>query len=125
MKNILKFTSSKLLIIAIALIASGCSQRMIDFTIISSKNINLARGAEFKRAKVRTSGEDKQHIIFFIPTGVPNLKEAMDRAIESTPGAVALVDGVVMQHSWWIGIYGQNWIEIKGTALIDPKLLNK
>ncbi|MGZ8942802.1 MAG: hypothetical protein ACXW00_08555 [Methylobacter sp.] len=100
---------------------SGCSQRMVDFTVISSKNMDLSHGADFKRSPTRIKGEDRKHIIIFIPTGIPNAKEAMDNAIESVPGAVGLVDGVITQYSWYIPyIYGQTWIEVEGTPLIDP-----
>jgi hypothetical protein len=109
--------------ISLCLLAAlpACSQRMVDFTVISSKNIDLSRGADFKRLPTRIKGEDRKSIIIFIPTGIPNAKEAMDNAIESVPGAVGLVDGVITQHSWYIPyIYGQNWIEVEGTPLIDP-----
>jgi hypothetical protein len=99
----------------------ACSQRMVDFTVISSKNIDLSRGADFKRSPTRVTGEDRKSIIIFIPTGIPDAKEAMDNAIESVPGAIGLVDGVVTQHSWYIPyIYGESWIEVEGTPLIDP-----
>jgi hypothetical protein len=62
-------------------------------------------------------------LLFFFPTGEPNAKTAMDRAIESTKGAVALLDGVVTSHGWYIPyIYGESWVEVEGTPLIDPKL---
>jgi hypothetical protein len=102
---------------------SGCSQRYIDFTTISSKNIDMTRGAEFERGHQRVVGVDKAHIIVIIPTGTPNAKEALDRAIESTPGAVALLDGVITNKSWYIPyIYGQASVEVEGTPLIDPRL---
>ncbi|MGZ6519130.1 MAG: hypothetical protein ACXVED_16195, partial [Bacteroidia bacterium] len=72
----------------------------------------------------RIKGEDKKSIVIFIPTGVPNVKEAMDNAIESTPGAVALVDGVVTEYKWYIPyIYGEFGYEVEGTPLLDPVLL--
>ena len=109
--------------ICIALL-SGCSTRITDFTIISSKNIDLSRGADFTRSPVRVKGEDKRRIIFIFPTGEPNAKEAMDQAIESVPGAVGLLDGVIIKHGWYIPyIYGEFWYEVEGTPLVDPKLL--
>lgn len=85
--------------------------------------MDLSRGAEFERGQRRVTGEDTAHIILFVPTGVPNAKEALDRAIEGTPGAVALLDGVITHKSWWIPyIYGQSIIEVEGTPLIDPRL---
>ena len=63
------------------------------------------------------------HWIIFIPTGTVNIKEALDKAIESTPGCVALLDGVIYSKFWWIPyIYGQQSATIEGTPLIDPSL---
>lgn len=76
----------------------------------------------FTRGKTRNEGMDKVHIILFIPFGRPHLKEAIDRAIQSTPGAVALVAGVVYSKSWWAILYGQLKIIVEGTPLMDPSL---
>ncbi|WP_373056703.1 hypothetical protein [Zunongwangia sp. H14] len=110
-----------LLILASILLAS-CSYRITDFTIISTKNVDLSRAGSFTRAKARNEGVDKIHIILWIPFGRPHLKEAIDRAIEATPGAVALVDGVVYSKSWWAILYGQSKIVVEGTPLVDPSL---
>lgn len=116
----------KALFLIAAIAVSGCSNRIADFTIISSKNVDMSRGAEFKRSSQRVSGEDVKHIIIFIPTGQPNAKEAMDRAIEKVPGAIALMDGVVTQEFFWIPyIYGQSKFVVEGTPLIDPILLQQ
>lgn len=80
---------------------------------------------EYERQKTRTIGVDKVHIVTFIPTGIPNVKEALDKAIESQPGGVALVDGVITRRSFYIPlIYGQDWFEVEGTLLVDPRLVN-
>ncbi|MFA6051538.1 MAG: hypothetical protein WC762_03005 [Methylobacter sp.] len=111
-------------IILLAMLLSGCSTRITDFTFISSKNIDLSHGADFKRAPTRVKGEDRKSIIILIPTGEPNAKEAMDNAIESVPGAVGLVDGVITKSGWYIPyVYGQIWYEVEGTPLIDPATL--
>lgn len=113
----------KLFIIAvlIALITS-CTRRLVDFTIISTKNVDLSKAGSFKRVGARQTGRDMTHIILSFPIGRPNLKEAIDRAIESTKGAVALVDGVVYEKGWWAILYGQSTIIVEGTPLIDPAL---
>lgn len=113
-----------LLVATIAtLLNTGCTYRFVDFTTISSKNIELSRGADLIRGKQRVTGVDTTHIISFIPTGRPDAKEALDRAIESTPGAVALLDGVISTKFWYIPyIYGQQSVIVEGTPLIDPKL---
>jgi hypothetical protein len=109
--------------IAISLLITGCTSRVTDFTFISTKNMDLTRVAEFKRGTTRVKGEDKKSIIIIIPTGEPNAKEAIDRAIQQQPGAIALLDGVIYKHGWYIPyIYGQFSFEVEGTPLIDPKL---
>jgi len=111
-------------IVFFSLCVSGCATRLADFTIISTKNIDLARGADFQRAKSRIEGIDSASIIIIIPTGTPNVKEAIDKAIESVPGAVALLDGVITYKFWYIPyIFGNASYVVEGTPLIDPALV--
>jgi len=110
------------LLVLACLLLSSCAYRITDFTIISTKNVDLSKASTFTRGKTRNEGVDKAHIILFIPFGRPHLKEAIDRAIEATPGAVALVDGVVYSKSWWAILYGQTKIIVEGTPLMDPAL---
>ncbi|HZL10904.1 MAG TPA: hypothetical protein VFC65_12985 [Prolixibacteraceae bacterium] len=114
----------KLIMLTIgAFLFSSCSYRVLDFTLISTKNVDLSRGASFERGKTRVEGKDMVHLIIYIPLGRPNLKEAVDRAVESIPGCIALLDGVVYSKFWWIPfLYGQQSITIEGTPLIDPNL---
>lgn len=121
MKNL---KSSIIVLSLTAFIFSSCSHRVLDFTLISSKNVDLTKGASFIRGKGRVEGKDMVHWIIIIPTGTVNIKEAVDRAIESTPGCVALLDGVIYTKFWWIPyIYGQQSATIEGTPLIDPSLV--
>lgn len=105
----------------ILIVFNGCTYRILDFTIVSTKNIDLTKIGTFKRTNTRTEGKDVAHIILYIP-GTPNMKEAIDRAIEKIPGAVALVDGVIYNKYWWAGVYGQNIYVAEGTPIIDPSL---
>ena len=100
---------------------SSCTTRLVDFTIISTKNVDLTKGASFERGKTRIEGEDGAYIIIFIPTGIPNMKEAIDEAIESVPGCVALLDGVLYSKAWYF-IIGETKYVVEGTPLIDPSL---
>ncbi|MDR1330715.1 MAG: hypothetical protein LBK07_01265 [Tannerella sp.] len=112
-----------MLLLIFGIVASGCSHRMLDFTLISSKNVDLTKGASFVRGKSRMQGRDRIHMIIFIPTGSVNIKEALDIAIEATPGCVALLDGVIYTRFWWIPfIYGQQSATVEGLPLIDPSL---
>ncbi|MFH0738875.1 MAG: hypothetical protein V2A59_03340 [Candidatus Omnitrophota bacterium] len=117
-----KFVFLALVLLSISVM--GCVVRLADFTIISTKNIDLARGADFKRGQSRVEGVDSVSIIIIIPTGTPNIKEAIDKAIEGVPGAVALLDGVITAKSWYIPyIFGKSSYVVEGTPLIDPQLI--
>ncbi|MBL8012205.1 MAG: hypothetical protein JNN05_00010 [Candidatus Omnitrophica bacterium] len=119
----MKRISQYVLIMLLLISSVGCTTRLVDFTLISTKNVDLTRAASFERGKSRVEGKDEASIIIFIPTGVPDLKEAIDRAIESVPGAVALVDGVLTRSSFYIPyIFGKDTFIVEGTPLIDPKL---
>jgi hypothetical protein len=114
------------LLCAVVLMGSsmvGCVQRITDFTIISSKNIDLSNGANFKRDDKRIEGIDCKPIILF-PIGVPNAKEALDKAIQNVPGCIGLVDGV-LEHEYFSFLFGYTEYRVKGTCLIDPNLLKK
>ncbi|MBD3223283.1 MAG: hypothetical protein GF313_01025 [Caldithrix sp.] len=101
----------------------SCSTRVMDFTLISSKNVELSKFPTYERGFERVEGKDTKQIIIIIPTGNPDGKEAIDRAIESTPGAVALVDGVLTYKWFYIPyIYGEATYVIEGTPLIDPSI---
>jgi len=115
--------ASRFSLCLVALLLASCTTRLVDFTIISTKNLDLSKGASFERGRSRVEGIDKVYIIVLIPTGTPNMKEALDRAIESVPGAVALLDGVLTQKFWYIPyIFGQSAFLVEGTPLIDPAL---
>lgn len=112
------------IILIMAFLFAGCSVRVTDFTVLSTKNVEWSRAATFTKGKTRVEGTDVAHIIIFIPTGAPNMKEAVDRAIESVPGAVALVDGVVTVNNFYIPLlYGQSSYVVEGTPLIDSKAM--
>jgi hypothetical protein len=101
---------------------SACSTRLTDFTIISTKNIDLSQAASFQHGKQRVTGKDIC-FIFIFPFGIPNMKEAIDRAIESCPGAVALVDGVIYNDWGYFVIAAYSGYRVEGTPLINPALI--
>lgn len=110
------------LFLSVITVLSSCSYRVLDFTLVSTKNVDLSKASSFERGKKRVSGEDMVHVILTIPTGRPNLKEAVDRAIEVTPGCIALVDGVIYSKGWTAIVYGQLSYLVEGTPLIDGSL---
>ncbi|BCV27247.1 MULTISPECIES: hypothetical protein [Shewanella] len=101
--------------IIFSLLVSGCTVRVADLTVGSTKNVNLNSGQLVKGERV--TGEDS-YGVFLFPFGIPNVKTAMDRAIETNKCAVGLTDVVVTQlnHSFIIGTIG---LRVEGDLLID------
>ncbi|WP_224959401.1 hypothetical protein [Geomonas subterranea] len=111
-----------ILLLMMSMFLFGCTSRITDFTILSTKSMDLSRSAEFVRTEKRVEGEDTKYIIVIIPTGIPNVKESVDRAIENEPGAVALLDGVIEHEAFYFPyIFGFETFRAKGTPLTDPK----
>ncbi|MBS1904568.1 MAG: hypothetical protein JSS75_12745 [Bacteroidetes bacterium] len=89
----------------------GCTQRIGDFTVISTKNCNVETGGKFVK-KGSFEGDDIAWIIIFIPTGSPNLKTAVDRCIEAGDGD--LITNVVLSATNWYFLVGQVGYTVKG-----------
>ncbi len=100
------------------LLMAGCEQRLGDFTFLSSKNIDLLKLEMEAPADARiVEGEDSKPIVFLFSGGAPNLKEAVDRAIESGQGT-ALTDVSIYQKGWYIPyIVGENAFRVRGKVV--------
>ncbi|MBF8805398.1 hypothetical protein LG197_26910 [Pseudomonas asiatica] len=104
-----------LAVIAAAAIVSGCTVRVADMTVASTKNYNI-NSSKFVKGP-RVIGEDNYPVIIF-PTGIPNMKTAMDHAIQKDECAVGLTDVVMSQlnHSFLFGMIG---FRVEGDLIID------
>ena len=89
-----------LLLLFIGLLSS-CTARLIDFTMISSKNIALKYDTSARRVSAKAS----------------SIKDAMDKALESAgPGYDMLIDGVVYYSSYYVVV----WVIVKYTVEGTP-----
>ena len=116
-----------IVILLLMVLISGCSRRMIDFTIISSKNTQLQIPPEAMGKRVE--GEDKVFWLFvgvgYLPLGRPNIKEAVDRAIQNAgPGYDALIDGVLYETTEFYLLVLKTGYKISGTP-IKTSLVNR
>ena len=105
-----------MLILYMGLAITGCAHRMLDFTAISSKNMQLqiAPNAKTSRAK----GSNKAWWIISPLLASPDLKEAVDRAIESAgPDYDALIDGVIYRKTFYFFLVGSMAYEVVGTPI--------
>lgn len=101
-----------------ALLLTGCTVRVADLTMASTKNYNLS-GGPFQKGE-RVTAEDS-YPVFIFPAGIPNVKTAMDRAIEGNKCAVGLSDVVVtrLNHAF---IFGRVGVRTEGNLIIDCSL---
>ena len=92
---------------------SGCTYHLGDFTLLASKNVDLTR--------FRTDlGENSQQVVgtdeawsFVGIGGIPNLKEAIDRA-EEQGHAPALTNARLTAYYWNAFIVGNMKFEARG-----------
>ena len=111
----------KLLIVAAILCITGCQTRIGDFTVASTKNMDIKKSLHRVDESKRLKGVDTRHVIIIFPTSLgPNMKQAMDNAIEKSPGAVGLSNVVVYHGSWYIPfIYGQEYFTVMGNPVYE------
>lgn len=111
------------LLVVLVIVAAGCSVRLLDFTVVSSKNVDLRIPETSKGTRV--VGKDSVTSILGIPLGTPNLKEAVDRAIEKAgPGYDALVDGVIYSVSKFYLLFGSSGFKIEGTPVKTKDIIS-
>ncbi|MFP4024557.1 MAG: hypothetical protein ACLFVR_08530 [Thiohalospira sp.] len=110
MKQSIKLLTTIFFIAALTL--TSCSYRLMDFTVISSKNHNL----QIDKSKgIRVEGSSNT----FLGFGA-SIKDATNKALESAgPGYDLLIDGVVMQNDYFF-VLG---FTVKGTAINSSELI--
>jgi hypothetical protein len=106
---------------------TGCATRIASFTVVSTRNIDWSRAAEFVRHDQRISGEDLYGIIIFAPTkAMVYIDVAIENALRQIPGAVALIDAVLIHKNFYFPfLYGESGYIIEGSVLFDPALREK
>jgi len=109
-----------MLFVLVTLIISGCSVRTADLTLVSTKNIDLTDTRLDARLGQRQKGEDCIFsLLGIIPFGVPNLKNAVDKALEAGKGNV-MVDEVTYVQGYYFVLGGMSCIKVEGTVLTAP-----
>jgi hypothetical protein len=102
--------------LAAMLLLGGCSVRMADMSVVSTRNVTLDRVDIDNMPQVkRVVGKDSKFMFLFIPFGIPHLEDAVDDALDKGNGDV-MVDAVIYSQGWWF-IVGVNTIKVKGTVV--------
>lgn len=106
------------LVFVLALLAislMSCTQRLLDFTAITTKNVDISGLTHGSRI----TAEDCVPMVLFFPLGLPNWKTAMDSVLEQGQGDV-LVDVVATSKGSWFILGGESCVVISGTVARSP-----
>jgi hypothetical protein len=109
----------------LALTLVSCTQRIGDFTLLSTKNVEI--GGKYKKLDGRFKGEDIKGMLLVIPLGIPSFKTAVDNCIESARGDL-ITDAVLDQTFWTAIVWGEQgftitgdvWVKASTSELIRP-----
>jgi hypothetical protein len=107
--------TAKFLLLIGVLFASGCSQRLGDFTVLSTKNVDLSNFSTLQEKNTdRVRGEDVAHIVFIYSNKVPTFKEAIDIALDENSSY--MLSDAVLKYEWFYIplIYGQEKFVAEG-----------
>ena len=108
-----------LVIGAAVVVLAGCaSQRIGDFTLLSTKNIDISQMDTLERVGARQDARDMKNSFQLYVGAVPSMEEAVDEAMEQIPGCRALVDVSVKAVS---RAFSAGY-EIEGECLVDPSV---
>jgi len=126
LSSLTKISLKNVLSLLIASFLFACSSRNLQFSIVSTKDINFSSASQLIRGEKKVEGVNIKRIYFIFPMGYPSFQEATNNAISSAPGAIALSDGVIEESFWWIPyIYGQYKTKASGYPVYQDRLQNK
>ena len=100
----------------------GCAQRIGDFTIVSTKNYEASK--VYKQVPGRFTGTDNV-FFFIIPWGQPNIKNAVDQALEQANGTYmtnAVLDATSAPFMMGYRITGDVYAPVTTGDLSDPTI---
>lgn len=105
----------KNIILALALMLSACTVTHGSFTVMSNKIVDIKNFDLGKSERIK--GENMEHIIIFIPTGVPSITNALNDAFDKTDTDI-MTDVTLKSWYWYIPyIYGNAGWEVSGDAI--------
>ena len=96
--------------------SAGCTNRIGDLTLVSTKNIDLSNVSIDVRAGKRVTGEDCAWWPLGIPIRIPTLEGAVDDALEKGGGNV-MIDQVTWQSGYTFILVAYSCVRSEGTVL--------
>lgn len=112
---------SKLVFVStLAVYAYGCTNRVADLTLVSTKNIDFSATSLDHKSGKREKAEDCRVAILGIPFGFPNMETAVDKALQAGGGNL-MIDEVTESKTTWFLIGTYNCIVVEGTVINSQK----
>lgn len=112
-----------LMAVAIISVLNGCSARIADLSVISTKNIDLSDNLQLNANMAkRYSGEDCSFFLlnaYPVFNKIPNLEAAVDEALNNGKGNI-MVDEVTEVSDVWVIIGNIKCIYAEGAVLNVP-----
>jgi len=112
----------KLVLILASILLPACTVTHGTFTVMSNKIVDVNNFELGKASRIKNvQGDDTQHIIIFIPTGIPTITNALNDVFEKTDSDV-MTDVTVKSWYWYIPyIYGNSGWEVTGDDIKTRK----
>jgi hypothetical protein len=113
-------------VLTFSMFIAGCATRVGDFTLMSSKNVDLSAIGSYQRSAKNVKGSDtKLSMILFIPLNPTyDLKKALDKALSKIPGAEVIVDVRIDVRKIPLLLVTFEGYVVSGTVLINPQVVD-
>jgi hypothetical protein len=97
-------------------VLGGCTANLGDFTVLASKNVDLTNfRTDTAESAKQVVGKDEKLRVLGIG-GMPNLKEAVDRA-EEQGNAPAITNVRLTSYYWWALVVDQEKYTVTGNPV--------
>ncbi len=99
--------------LTLLLLTTGCSMKLGEFTMISTKDIDFKK--EYIKDNKKVMGKDEIQIYVIFPSRMhPDIDVAVSDVLERTCSDY-LTDATIMYKYWYIPyIYGKAWYQVEG-----------
>ncbi|MDF0673693.1 MAG: hypothetical protein P0120_05030 [Nitrospira sp.] len=105
------------ILMIMTLLTAGCSTRIADMTVITTRIVALDRvDLDKLPTKRRVAGESTRWTILIIPLGFPTIKEAVDDALDKGGGDL-MTDAVVTSEGWTAILFGLTRLKVEGDVV--------
>lgn len=98
------------------LFLTGCSTKVMDFTILSTYTSEVSRVDLKKMPKQKMSASDGRFWFLFIPFGTPSMKAAVDKCLEKGKGDI-MFNGSIYSNAWSLLLFSYDSYSVEGSVV--------